>query len=117
MKVIDFYHYDLECFKLIKGMTSLRVLRLDWVQQFKMDMAVIESLPNLIEITGLYPPDQSDDSFLDKLFASCGHSLQKLDLVISEEGVLPQAFKRKSTLKTLKLRSYEKLNILPSDVI
>ena len=75
MKVIDFYYDVFECFEVIKGMTSLRVLRLNRVPQYEIDMAVIESLPNLIEITGLYPPDQSDDSFLDKFFASCGHSL------------------------------------------
>ena len=68
-----------------------------------MDMAVIESLPNLIEITGLYPHDQSDDKFLDKLFASCGHSLKKLWLIISDGGICPRALKRNSTLRELKL--------------
>ena len=39
---------------------------------------------------------------------------------MSKKGLCPQALKRNSTLKTLKLRSddsYDKLKILPSDVI
>ena len=66
-------------------------------------MTVIESLPNLTEITDLYPPDQSDDRFLDKFFASCGHSLQKLGLILSKKYICPRALKRNSTLRELTL--------------
>ena len=70
----------------------------------EVDPSMIESLPNLIEIYGLCIVPHSDDKSLDKLFATCGHSLKKLGLKIKEGGHIPQALKRKSNLKELTLQ-------------
>ena len=64
---------------------------------------MIDSLPNLIEIDGLDIYRHSDDKSLDKLFATCGHSLKKLRLKINEGDLIPQALKRYSNLKELEL--------------
>ena len=45
-------------------------------------MRVIESLPNLIELTGLNPADQSNVKYMTSLFNSCGKSLQILEVTI-----------------------------------
>ena len=58
LKILDFVNkFGLNS---IKGMTSLRVLHLNFQWLNDSDMSVIESLPNLTEITGLYPSDQSN---------------------------------------------------------
>ena len=81
----------------------MRVLRIDGID---LDAAIIESLPNLIEIDGLYIDRDSDDKSLDKLFATCGHSLKKLRLKIKEGSLIPQALKRYSNLRELTLAFY-----------
>ena len=54
-------------------------------------MEIIESFTHLRELRGLCPPLQEDDTFLDKLFKSCGSTLKKLTLQITG-GHIPQVF-------------------------
>jgi hypothetical protein len=42
------------------------------------DMALLESLPNLQKVCGLNLQDQSDPSWLDRFFDSCGKTLRTL---------------------------------------
>ena len=82
-------------------MENLRVIK-----GIDLNSVYIDSLPNLIEIEGLSIDRFSDDKSLDKLFASCGHSLQKLDLIIMQGGLIPQALKRYSNFRELTLAFY-----------
>ena len=79
----------------IIGSKSIRILKLYHISKHglklnKCGMGIIESLPNLEEIYGFYPADQTDDTFLDYFFASCGHSLKKIHIKITGE-YLPRA--------------------------
>ena len=83
LRVLKFHSKYISGLRGIKGSSILQVLKL--FSRYYYDMAVVESLPNLVELTGLYPNFQTDGTFLDKLFRSCGRTLEILEITVKSD--------------------------------
>ena len=101
LKAIHYYEYNYRALSQIKNMTGLRVLKLQSSKLNPDQMAIIESLPNLVELTGLNPAIQTDNTFLDKLFNSCGKTLESLEFQISSQRMPRALFWKNPILKHL----------------
>ena len=68
MEVLNYSIGTSNALSEIKDSRSLKILNLGCIVLDDKAMSAIESLPSLVELTGLRPVHKKDDSYLDKLF-------------------------------------------------